>query len=227
MDKIITPKHAVERVLAQKTQPFSLIPYDNKLQKLLFFSAIGAIGIGLVNKFFGNNYAVISVKFFLLIAIVLVLLYQISMLFSSMKELRHSEKSISNPIVKEFDSDIDLISELSKDFLEHHLEYAKNSFAQTADQLRERIGLLVGAIEKVGVFPLGIAAYLSVQEAVNKKVVIFSEIEIMLFGLIVLYLFAIYLVTVSHKLDQIVLIYDQALSLKRSNKQLGTDEGVD
>ncbi len=226
MNTILTPKSSLEHVLKQKTQPLKFTFYDSNWEKIFFYLMLISFGIlfviGIANRFFDVTHLAIReiAIIFVLVMVISLFAYQLSMVWAVSKMIKYSEKSISDPRVNDFDSDIELIYELSKDCQEHHLEYAKNSFAQEANQLRGRIGLLVGSIEKVGIFPLGIVTYFQLVQLYDKKVPIFSGHETtIVIGLIVIYFFAIRMFTVSHTLEKITLILDQALSLKRVTKQ--------
>ncbi len=134
-------------------------------------------------------------------------------------------KSILDNRVDAFNDDIVLIYRLSKNYQEHYLEYAKNSVEQEVNQLKGRIGVIVGLIEKVGVFPLGIAAYYQFVKFQDKELPIFSGNETAIFlCLFMIYLIAIRLIRVSQELEKIVLILDQALSLKRTSEWNTADD---
>jgi len=224
MAEIITPKNALELVLQRKTKPITLTPWENKTEKSLFCGALllfgcGAI-IGIVNQIWHNNVTGLFGLIFLLLSMFMGIGYQIAVAWPLFAKLRHSEKDLSQPVVSEFNDDIDLIHQLTRDFQPLHLEYARNNFYLLSEQLRTRIGMLVGAIEKVGIIPLAATAYLSGQKAIKEGAVVFSEIEWIFAAFILLYLLAVHMVSVAQKIDRVALIYKQALSTQSSSRQL-------
>jgi hypothetical protein len=154
----------------------------------------------------------------LLLAFLLAAAYQISMTLPEFMKLKNLEREISNPFVEEFNDDIDLITELARDYRMHHLKYAQESYSLMAAQLRSRISLLVGAIDKVGLIPLGITAYISGTKALKDGLIVFGGIEWVLAGLVLLYLLALRMNGTAQWMDRMSLLYKQALSMKQSNE---------
>jgi len=224
---IITPQSSIEKVLHQKTKPLSISPSFTKAQKFWLKASgitllIGVV-LGLLNHLLKNEIVGIWSIWFLLGSMISAVCYQISLLAPMLKEMKHSEKTIAENILSEFNSDIELIQSLSKDCSEHHLSFAKQNFMQLSNHLKSRINLLVGAIEKVGIIPLAIASYYSYQKISNGELISFGAIEIITTSIVILYLFSIHMVTVSHKFERIALIFDEALELCKANKQINKD----
>jgi hypothetical protein len=213
---------AMELVLQRKTKPLSLKPYETKSQKFFFWSSLICLIIGFVlglaMQFWRSMPAGYVALGSLFLSMLLGLGYQLALTWPLVSKLRHSEKSLSHPIISEFNDDLDLIAELSRDFQPHHLEYAKDSFALMAEQLRLRIGLLVGAIDKVGVIPLAVTAYISGLKAVKDGVIVFSAVEWVWAAFILLYLLAVHMVSVAQQIDRIVLVYKQAMATQKAGR---------
>jgi hypothetical protein len=225
---IITPQSSIEKVLHQKTKPLSISPSFTKAQKFWLytsgFSLLIGVLLGLLNKLLEHDIVGLISIWLLLGSMISAVCYQVSLVAPMLKEMKHSEKSVAENILSEFNNDIELIQTLSNDCSEHHLSFAKQNFMQLSNHLKSRINLLVGAIEKVGIIPLAIASYYSYQKASSGELISFDAIEIIATSVVVLYLFAIHMVTVSHKFERIALIYDAALELCKANKALKQDK---
>jgi uncharacterized membrane protein len=222
---IITPKNAIEIVLTRKTSTVKFQPYDTSLQKWLFWSAlvtliIGVVG-GVVINFWKKTWVVEIGLITLLLSVVFATLYQIAIVLPDFLKLKNVEKEISRLFVSEFDDDIDLIFELSRNYQLFHISYARDSFSLMANQLRSRISLLVGAIDKVGAIPLAVTAYLSGMKAIKEGLVNFGGIEWILAALILLYLLAMRMSAAAQWMDRISVIYKEAYDLKSTGKTEG------
>ncbi len=220
---LITPKNAIAIVLAQKTKDASFCPYETVLQKFLFWLAIGSLVIGAV---FAMATYIWSRKLIVLIALIAVLVsmlfalaYQVALALPTFIKLRNIEKEISTPLLQSFDPDMDLINELAQTYEPHHLSYANTIYALMAKQLRERIAILVGALDKVGIIPIAITGYISFAKAQQEKLFQFGGIEWVLVSFIFLYLIAIRMTATAQWMEQISEIYKQAVSLKTHEKR--------
>lgn len=215
---IITPKNAIHLVLARKTKDARFRPYETNFQKWSFFSATGLLCGGAiaaaVTYFYKNSYVALAGLLMLLLSMIAATIYQIASALPDLVKLRNVEREISSPLLARFDDDMDLLNELSQSYETHHLVYAKESFALMAKQLRERIALLVGAVEKVGIIPLGATGYLSFAKAYKDGLVVFSGVEWAFAAFLFLYLFALRLSSTAQWMEQVSALYEQAVSVK-------------
>ena len=164
--------------------------------------------------FYKNSYVALAGLLMLLLSMIAATIYQIALALPDLVKLRNVEREISSPLLARFDDDMDLLYELSQSYETHHLVYAKESFALMAKQLRERIALLVGAVEKVGIIPLGATGYLSFAKAYKDGLVVFSGVEWAFAAFLFLYLFALRLSSTAQWMEQVSALYEQAVSVK-------------
>ena len=215
---LITPKNAIQIVLSKKTRDAKFKPYETRLQKWTFLVAVGLFGSGLVialiTYFWKNRCVALAGLVAMLVSQLAAVAYQLVSAIPELTKLRNIEKEVSDPLLIEFNDNMDLINELSQTCEAHHLSYARASFLLMAKQLRERIALLVGAIEKVGVIPLAITSYLAVTKAQKEGFVVFGGIEWALAGLILLYLLALRLSTTAQWMELAAELYAHAFALK-------------
>lgn len=171
MAQIITPKDAITIVLASKTKDFRLRLYETPTQKFTFVGSLASIVVGIVTglsfRYTRQEWlgwiALISIAFSSFLA----LAYQVAQLIPELTKLKNPERETSSPLVEMFNSDMDLIHYLSSSFEAHHLSYARAMYSSMAKHIRERIGLLVGALDKVGIVPVAVTAYLSYAKAMK------------------------------------------------------------
>lgn len=215
---LITPKNAIEIVLERKTKNASFRLYETPTQKWLFLLAVGALSAGaaiaLLAYFWKNQYVVLAALIALLVSSLSAMAYQVASILPEFVKLRNVEREISNPLLTEFNNDMDLINELAQTCEPHHLSYARARYVLMAKQLRERIAILVGAIEKVGIIPLAIAGYLSFIKAQKEGLVPFGGIEWVLVSFLFLYLFALRMTATAQWMEKVSEIYEQAITLR-------------
>jgi len=132
-------------------------------------------------------------------------------------KLRNPEKDFLAPYANTFNDDVDLISDLVSTSEAHNLFYASKSFLLLAEQLKTRIALLVGAIDKVGIIPLGVTTYLSWAK-LSKENAVFGGVEWVLVTLVLLYFFAVRMSLVVQWLDRAALIFQTAAEQRKKGE---------
>lgn len=219
---IITPKNAIEFVLEKKAKnkPFKF--YKTNFEKVLFWLCIGTFSIGIFvgasTYFYKNRILFIIGMLSLFLSIFFMLLFEVAIIVPELLKLKNPEKDISTSFLNIFNDDLDLINELSATFESRHLRYAQKCYQYMAQQLRERISLLVGSLSKVGIIPLGITCYFSYSKIRSSGQLVFNEIEWILVLLIFLYMLAIRMTFTAQWMEQISEIFSEAIKLKQSNK---------
>jgi hypothetical protein len=214
---LITPKNAIEIVLERKAKNYGFSFYETPTQKWLFLLAAGSLtagsAIALLAYFWKNQYVVLAALLGLLISMLLATAYQVATILPELTKLRNVERDISDPLLIEFNNDMDLVNELVQICEPHHLRYAKARYLLMAKQLRERIAILVGALEKVGIIPLAIAGYFSFINAQKEGLVPFGGVEWVLVSFLFLYLFALRMTAAAQWMEKVSEIYEQAIAL--------------
>lgn len=230
MSKVVTPKTLLEELIEVLSQPISFKFYETKFQKVLLGATIlfliTGIIIGILINWIRLPAWVGQVGLLMLLgAIIGSVLFQISVIGPELVKLRHTEKTLLDPVIRNFDNEVDRIAQLSKNFQQHHLEYAQARVSLATSHLRSRIALTVGALEKVGVVPLVVVAYFSLRKIVmpgeykslSDSMVIFSGLEWILVVLISLYLLSVHMIIVCQRLDQMSLALKHAVMFRSGN----------
>lgn len=220
MNKIITPSDAVTLVLERKTKDFRLKLYETSLQKISFIGAIASLIFGLITgvsfRYFRFEWLGWAALICISIASVGAMAYQVAQLIPEVIKLKNPEREVSSPLVEAFNDDMDLIHELSISFEPHHLSYAKAMYTNMARQIRERIGLLVGALDKIGAIPVVVTTYLSYAKAI-KDGLTFGPYEWIGISFVFLYLMAIRMTATAQWMEHVAELYAHAHAV-RSNR---------
>ena len=214
---LITPKNAIEIVLERKAKNSDFRFYETPTQKWLFLLSVWFLAacsaIALLAYLWKNQYVVLAALIALLVSMLLATAYQVATILPDLIKLRNVERDISDPLLTEFNNDMDLINELVQTCEPHHLRYARARYVLMSKQLRERIAILVGALEKVGIIPLAVAGYFSFIKAQKEGLVPFGGIEWVLVSFLFLYIFALRMTTAAQWIEKVSEIYEQAIAL--------------
>jgi hypothetical protein len=213
MKQPITSNDLIEIVLQHTTGDFRFEPYRTKPQKFLFWALVGcvacSIASGLASLLLNSrNWAFLGIVAFQLGAAAVVL-YQGALLWNEARRMRNPEKEIALPLTKSFSSTMELIHNLATFEIEH-LRYAKDVFTREARHLRERIGLMVGALDKIGAIPLAVTSYLSYVK-MSQADPSFGALEVVGLCFIAFYVFAIRMVGTAQWMEKVAILFEHAL----------------
>jgi hypothetical protein len=79
-----------------------------------------------------------------------------------------------------FDEEVGLIAHLAGTYERHDLEDALDRVTLMATQLRSRLAITIGALDKVGVIPLAITAFFSLRTLLKEQSPTSSELSWMM-----------------------------------------------
>ncbi|HSD39665.1 MAG TPA: hypothetical protein VLC92_19325 [Rhodocyclaceae bacterium] len=219
MSDILTPKDIINILVAADGAPSAFTPWNNKIQKVLFIATVSLFLLG----FFGA----VSVRFSWLgaeaklwilglvaLSQIMAVIYQITIIIPSVKMFGDPAKTVAEPAVKHFDADIQAITELATTFEQHHLDYARDRLAQVVEQMKFRVGFMLGAIDKVGIFPSAITGYFYAKEILSKPDYSSSGLEWVFGGLVALYIAAVVFMTASQRIERLALVAKHAAARK-------------
>jgi len=217
MNKVLTPKDAVRLVLERKTKDFRLQFYETTFQELSFKGSIFSLGLGIITGISFRYSHIVWIGWLALICISIAsigaIAYQIAQIIPEATKLRNPERESSSSLVNSFNDDMDLIHQLSVNFELHHLSYAKGMYTNMARHMRERIGLLVGALDKIGVIPVAATTYFSYAKAI-KDGLAFGPYEWIGIVFICLYLMAIRMTATAQWMEHVAEIYAHAQTIR-------------
>jgi hypothetical protein len=228
MSGITTPKNILEDILRE----LSFKPFVNRWQRWFFKFAGWTLGLDLAFMFgavvgFQVWGAKLPVPILLLVTLGLPTISGLSLMLSTLavvapqlfRYFRHAERAELEPVLDSFDEELDLINHLANNYERHDLEYAQERVALEAGQSRSWKALCVGALDKVGIFPLAVAAYFSWQKLRADQPLVFSGLPGVEWG-VVITLVVIYLLSMSQystclQLDRFCLVLKHAAEKKK------------
>ena len=170
-------------------------PYHNKFQKYSFWAMVLlfvlAITVAISTKFIGP-YAWQKLTALVLVALsqISALLYQLSFVFGAFKILKEPTRHFLEPVTRSSAKDYDLALSLLR-FDKAQLEYAKNRLLLECEQIKSRVNLLVGAIDKVGILPVAVTWFLAAYKYFDKGELDFSEVDWLVYVLMGIYIVAV------------------------------------
>ena len=199
-------------------------PYQNKFQKCSFWAMvllfICAIIVAISTKFIGP-YSWQKLTTLVLVALsqISALIYQLSFIFEAFKVLKEPTRHYLEPVTKSSAKDYDLALSLLR-FDKAQLEYAKNRLLLECAQMKSRVNLLVGAIDKVGILPVAVTWFLAAYKYFDKGALDFGEVDWLVYGLMGIYILAVPILFFIHKLQRYILVIETTLNIKEANKLL-------
>jgi hypothetical protein len=125
---------------------------------------------------------------------------------------------IVEPIIAAFTAELALIARLDQTYEPLALAYALDRLTLVVTQLRARIALLVGALDKVGLFPLVIGAYFSLRALLKEQSPTPSELSWIVGGTIglgLVYMMAFGLMCWVQRLDEACMVLKYAVQAKQ------------
>lgn len=199
-------------------------PYHNKFQKYSFWAMVLlfvlAIAVAISTKFIGPYvWQKLTALVFVALSQISALLYQLSFVFGAFKILKEPTRHFLEPVTRSSAKDYDLALSLLR-FDKAQLEYAKNRLLLECEQIKSRVNLLVGAIDKVGILPVAVTWFLAAYKYFDKGELDFSEVDWLVYVLMGIYIVAVPILFFIHKLQRYILVIETTLNIKEANKSL-------
>lgn len=195
-------------------------PYDNHFQKWVFWLMVDSLGLGLLialstKIFISENQKLFSLLFVVL-SQVLSLVYQLSIIFQSVRVLKAPTRHFLEPVTASAAKDYQLAYNMQR-FNLSQLNYALARLRLEVAQIRSRVGILIGAVEKVGIVPVALTTAFSAYGYFADGKIAFEQVDWVVYALMGLYVSVLPVLFFSHKLDRYALVVDTAIKLKQSN----------
>lgn len=199
--------------------------YENRWQAwslVLFFAffivaAISAWGFSLTQQKVFSWAAMVS----LICAYVSIIIHSITIVLPELHKATCPEKTLLTPVIAGFSDDVKKVEYLAANFQLHHLKYAEQRLSLVVSQLTHRLALLVGAIDKVGVIPLGVTAYLSLNSPRFKENLVDpSSLVWITMALAVFYAVVMILHLKAQRIQRFAQIISMAIDLKQQQEEL-------
>jgi hypothetical protein len=228
MREITTPKNILEDMLRE----LSFKPFVNRWQRWFFKVAFWTMVLSIITMVVGVvSFQVWGAKLpapILLLGILgLPPISGFSLMLSALvvvvpklfRYYNHAEQAELEPVLDSFDKELDLINHLANNYERHDLEYAQERVALEVGQSRSWKALCVGALDKVGLFPLAVVAYFSWQKLRAEQPLVFSGLPEVEWGVVATLVF-VYLLSFSQystclQLDRFCLVLKHAVEKKK------------
>jgi hypothetical protein len=148
------------------------------------------------------------------------ILYQLSFIFEASKIFKKPTRHFLRPIAKSSAVDFELAESFHK-FTEQQLHYAKERISLERSHMKARVGMLVGALEKVGIIPVLVTWILASYKYIANGTITFDKIDWLVYLLLGLYVVMLPILSFAHKLERYLLLVNTALEIKadKSNQE--------
>ncbi len=219
MPSIITPEDIVSHLLGVEGKPVAFRPWSNRWQKWLLVFAVLCLVLGAVlvvaHRFFPFDSVRWAALGALALSQVVAAVYPLAMVLPSLRIFRDPTKTIADPVSMHFNAGIQAVSDLADTYAQHHLDYARDRLAQVVEQLRYRVGFMIGAVEKVGILPSSVAGYLSARELLQKPELASSGIEWAMAAYVAFYIAAMVFMLAAQRVEHLAPVAKHAAVKKR------------
>ncbi|WP_316364675.1 hypothetical protein [Candidatus Thiodiazotropha sp. CDECU1] len=193
--------------------------YDNNFQKWTLIISSGSFIVALFIALLTANIEIegerqkLTVLVLIVISQIGAILYLLAIPIEAIKIARKPSKHFLEPVGTSTNKDFKLAQSLSRYEESLLVNVLKRLQLETA-QMRGRVALLVGAIEKVGIIPVSVATLVALYKYFDGSKTNFEWIDHVAFGLMFLYLVMFFIVLFVHRLERYVLIAETALNIK-------------
>jgi len=207
-----------KRILENEQQHQKPIrPYENEIQKFSFIGmwiAFGAaIAFALSTRFYDIGELKLAALGLVVVAQIAAIVYQLSVALQGILVISQPALHFLHPLAISAQQDYELASKMSA-LNQHELDYAVKRLRLEISHIKSRIGLLVGAIETVGLIPISATTAFSLYTYFVDKKIEFTGLDWIVYAFMAFYLAIISVIFFSHKLERYALAIDTAIQLR-------------
>ncbi|MCZ4279843.1 hypothetical protein O4H49_03575 [Kiloniella laminariae] len=190
--------------------------FEQYLFWIMIFSAILAILFAVSTHFIVGYHLKIIANFLVVISQVAGILYQFSFLFLLSELIRRPTRHFLSRVAESASKDYELANELSH-FSMLQLNYTKDRLILECRNFRSRVGMLIGALEKIGVVPVFLSLFFSITNIPSENAEVIMGLEWLPYGVIALYVMVVCVSFFAHKLERYILLLSTAIEIKRDH----------
>jgi hypothetical protein len=219
-DKEVAPSASINLILERYEKLVPIRESKSKFEQPLFK------GLGLLILLIGLGCAALSwylsSKYFAYASVFIIYacagLYFLVGTHSIFLTLKNTDIDVLTNVYDQFDYDIELINKLADDFEEYHLSYAADTFKARSLLIKNRVAIFIGALDKVGILPLGYLAFKTFESIYKSEGVGASFITYFIIGFVALcmYIGVIRVLMTAQWMESIENIFKQAIALKQA-----------
>ncbi|WP_417534350.1 hypothetical protein [Marinobacterium stanieri] len=198
-----------------------LSPFQKWTFRLMFIFFGLAVLIALSTKIHLYDWQKPFALFLSLLAQVTGVLHQFSFVCEGVKIFKAPARHFLEPVTESSAKDYKLAESFSR-FSETQLFYAKERLSLESSHMKARVGMIVGAVEKLGIVPVLIAWLFASYKYFADGKVTFEQVDWLVYGLLALYLTMLPILFFVHKLERYQLLVITALEIK-ANKSSQQD----
>ena len=192
-------------------------PYENRFQKWAFWLMVGTFALGLLvalsTKVVETDWQKITALLLVIVSQVVALVYQLSLALQSFRFFREPTRHFLQPLTLLAAQDYQLANGMVR-FERNQLEYVLARLRLEISQMKARVGLLVGAVETVGLVPVAVTTAFSAYGFFADGKLRFQEIDWIVYALMGLYVAVLPVLFFTHKLDRYALVVETAIKFK-------------
>lgn len=203
--------------------------YQTKYEKYMFWgmflSFLLALLVAIYANYFNTYFSIQGLKLWslslLTISLILVMIYEIVFIYRGFKNFKGMTQTFLHPIAKSAVRNYEFSKSLIH-FNKEELLYVSKTLSLELEQMKKRISMMIGLIDKVGIIPALVSLVFVIYKNANDIESIYDKFDWIAYGFIGIFIIGIIALSSIPKIEQYILLLDTAINLKEKN-HLDTD----
>jgi hypothetical protein len=219
--KLFLPKkRSVPEIFLFNLKKWRIWNLEKWLRFALFAILFLILCFALLSLAFNDEWIKITILI-LYLAMYIVFVIDAARLFFTLvpRQIFEPEREVLDNTVEQFSKDLELARFIARSFEQITIEFAQQKFVMLSEHLTQRISLMVGVIESLGLIPMGITAYLTYKKLeLEGSNLDLDFVQLAGFLLVFLYVVAHSLRLIAQELLRHSLVLKTALNLQQQLK---------
>ena len=175
-----------------------------------------AIYVNYFNTYFSIKYLKLYSLLLLILSLTLVIIYEMIFIYNDFKNFKGITKTFLHPIAKSSVQNYEFAKSLMH-FNKEELVYVSNTLSLEIEQLKKRISILIGLIDKVGIIPALVSLVFVIYKNANDIEDIYDKFDWLAYAFIGIYIIGIIALSSIPKIERYILLLNTAINLKEKN----------
>ena len=185
-----------------------------------FLTLIIAISSNSLNEYFSLEVLkvlkMISILL-LMLSLLSAMIYSSINIYSGIKSFQGLNRTFFNPITK-FSVENYEFSHSLIHFTKEELLYVSKRLSLEIEQMKKRVSMLIGLIDKIGIIPAIVSLSLVISKNIEVVETLYNKFDWLAYAIVGIYIIGIIALSFIHKIERYILILDTAINLKENTE---------
>jgi len=198
--------------------------YQTKYEKYIFWgmfsSFLISLFIAIFSTYFNKDFfpEVLKLVSLLLLTTSLILgvTYEILFIYEDVKNFKGMTKTFLNPISASSEKDYEFSNSLMR-FSKEELVYVSKRLSLEIEQMKKRISIFIGLIDKIGIIPFIVSIVLIISKNIETIKALYDMFYWLAYVFVGIYIIGLMALTSIPKIERYILLLDTAIDMKEKN----------